>query len=297
MKKIISTVAILFASMSSPAQSDALTDLYVQTEDVAVTSDTMLPEQDTKIGTIIQENNITADSWVVATEDGTILQESNSNQIRSIASISKLVTAMIVLDAKQDLDKTIKVKINKHTVILSRKQILQIALVRSNNSAAEALCNNYVGGRKACIASMNKKVSDLGLINTHFADPTGLNKHNVSTARELVSVVIAAQNYPEIVKAASTRNVNIKVNYKNRKHKRFTKTLTFRNTNHDAGDSDDYNFIVSKTGYIRAAGACIVMMVEVANVGKRIVVLLNSKNTHTRVPEAEYIASVSEEIL
>jgi D-alanyl-D-alanine endopeptidase (penicillin-binding protein 7) len=214
---------------------------------------------------------ITATSWLIADSAGNVLDGDNIDQVRSIASISKLVTAMIVLDAKQNLDE----QINAYT----RGQLIQLALVKSDNAAAQALCDHYPGGTATCIYSMNMKMYSLGLTNTRFFEPTGLSIFNVSTARELIKLVQAAQTYPEIVDASKTNQVKIKLK------KRW---LIFNNTNPIIGKR--HSFIVSKTGYIRASGGCIVMMLD-TDIGRRIVVVLGSKNTHTRIPEAEFIAT------
>lgn len=213
---------------------------------------------------------ITASSWLVADSNGTILQSENVDQQRPIASISKLMTAMVVLDANQDLDE----KINPYT----RRELLSLALVKSDNNAAEMLCNHYVGGRENCVRAMNAKAREMGLTDTHFIEPTGLSIMNVSTARELITLVKTAQQYPEIVEASKTSQVKIKLK---------KKWFIFNNTNPIIGKR--HNFIVSKTGYIRASGGCIVMMLD-TDIGRRIVVVLGSKNTHTRIPEAEFIA-------
>jgi D-alanyl-D-alanine carboxypeptidase len=213
---------------------------------------------------------ITATSWLVADGNGKVIQGENTTQIRSIASISKLMTAMIVLDANQDLDEFIKP--------YTRRELLQLAIVHSDNKATDLLCNNYPGGRYECIRALNSKANSIGLFNTRFTEPTGLSVFNVSTAEELVKMVIASSQYPEIVRASKTSEVKIKIK---------RKWLIFRNTNPIIGQRHD--FIVSKTGYIRASGGCIVMMLD-TDVGRRIVVVLGSKNTKTRIPEAEFIA-------
>lgn len=214
---------------------------------------------------------ITATSWLVADGNGNTLQSSNIEQIRPIASISKLMTAMIVLDAGQDLDE----RVNQYT----RHELIQLALVKSDNHAAQVLCENYVGGRDGCVRAMNTKARDLQLPNTHFIEPTGLSVMNVSTAQELVKLVMAAQHYTVINQASQSSEVKIKIR---------KKWLIFRNTNPIIGKR--HTFIVSKTGYIRASGGCIVMMLD-TDIGRRIVVVLGSKNTHTRIPEAEFIAT------
>lgn len=215
--------------------------------------------------------SITASSWLVADGTGSILQSENIDRQRPIASITKLITAMIVLDAKQDLDEYIKP--------YTRKELLQLALVKSDNHAAEMLCNNYPGGRQECVRAMNAKVQSLHLQETKFIEPTGLSVMNISTARELISIVKEAQKYPEIVEASKTSQVKIKVR---------KKWFVFHNTNPIIGKR--HNFIVSKTGYINASGGCIVMMLD-TDIGRRIVVVLGSKNTRTRIPEAEFIAT------
>ena len=215
--------------------------------------------------------NITASSWLLADGTGKIIEGANTTEVRSIASISKLITVMVVLDAKQDLDQ----KIGKYT----RQELIRLALVKSDNNAAMALCENYLNGRISCVTAMNRKAKELGLSNTKFVEPTGLSIMNVSTAEELITIVMTAQSYPAIVNASNTRTDRIKTK---------TSWYNFNNTNPIVSS---YRFMVSKTGYIKASGGCIVMMLD-TSVGRRIVVLLNSKNTKTRIPEAEFIANL-----
>jgi D-alanyl-D-alanine carboxypeptidase len=214
-------------------------------------------------------NKITATSWLVADGDGKIIESVNADQPRSIASITKLMTAMVVFDAKQDLDE----KLGNYT----REELLQLMLVKSNNQAAETLCENYPLGRSNCIHAMNAKAQLLELTDTRYADPSGLNVMNISTAEELVKIVMTASDYPDIVRISNMPQVKIK------KKKKY---LIFYNTNPLVTRKP---FIVSKTGYIRASGGCIVMMLD-TSVGRRIVVLLNSKTTRTRIPEANQLA-------
>ena len=214
---------------------------------------------------------ITAQSWLVADSTGKIIQGENTKDVRSIASISKLMTAMVVLDANQDLDEYIKP--------YTRRELIQLILVHSDNKAAEILCNNYPGGKSSCVKALNNKANLLSLPNTRFIEPTGLSVFNVSTAEELVKIVITASHYPEIVQASKTSQVKIKIR---------KKWIVFNNTNPIIGKR--HEFIVSKTGYIRASGGCIAMMLD-TDVGRRIVIVLGSKNTHTRIPEAEFIAT------
>jgi D-alanyl-D-alanine endopeptidase (penicillin-binding protein 7) len=181
------------------------------------------------------------------------------------------MTVMVVLDANQDLDQYIKP--------YTRRELINLALVHSDNRAANQLCENYPGGKTPCIIAMNKKAADLGMTNTRFIEPTGLSVFNVSTATDLVKLVLGAKNYVEIAAAAKMSEVKIQIR---------KKWLVFRNTNPIIGKR--HEFLVSKTGYIRASGGCIVMMLD-TDIGQRIVVLLGSKDTRTRIPEAEFIAT------
>lgn len=212
---------------------------------------------------------ITATSWIVANGQGDIIQSQNMYQQRSIASITKLMTVIVVLDANQSLDEYIKP--------YTRRELIQLAIVHSDNNAAELLCKHYPTGRQGCISAMNDKARFLGMIDTRFVDPTGLGVMNSSTAYDLIKLVKSAELYQEIVQSSSMSAVKIK-------HKK--QSLVFQNTNPLTKTKE---FIVSKTGYIRAAGGCIVMMLD-THLGRRIVILLNSKNTKTRIPEAHQLA-------
>ena len=211
---------------------------------------------------------MTAQSWLETDDQGNLIEGSNITEVRSIASITKLMTVMAVLDLKQDLQE----KIGKFT----RGQLVQLALVKSDNDAAKALCDNFPGGRFECIRFMNEKANYLGMYRTKFVEPTGLSPMNISTALDLLKLVFEARHYPEIVKASQTPVLNIQIG---------NKVLSFRNTNPVIGKR--YNFIVSKTGSTNAAGSCIVVMVD-TDVGRRIVILLGAK-AGKRLPEAEYI--------
>jgi D-alanyl-D-alanine carboxypeptidase len=215
---------------------------------------------------------LTAQSWLVADEKGKIIQGENTRAIRSIASITKLVSAMVVLDEKQNMNE----KIGQFT----RKELLQLSIVKSDNNAARLLCEKYPGGLPACIAAMNKKVYLQGLFYTKFVEPTGLDPANVSNAEELIDIILLAKDYPELVEYSKMSEVKIKI----RKN-----WMVFNNTNPIIGKRHD--FIISKTGYIKASGGCIVMMLD-TDIGRRIVVVLGSKNTKTRIPEAEFISQM-----
>jgi len=214
---------------------------------------------------------ITAQSWIVTNGEGAIIEGKNHSEVRSIASITKLMSAMVVIDADQDMEQ----KIGKFT----RAQHIQMSLVGSNNDSAILLCDNYPGGKSKCVRDMNFKAMTLGMTNTKFVEASGLSPMNISTAEDLVKLVLAASNYDKIQLASQTPLIQIKIQ---------KKWFFFKNTNPIIGQR--HTFIVSKTGYTTPAGGCIVMMLD-TEVGKRIVVVLGSKNTRTRIPEAEFIAT------
>jgi len=222
------------------------------------------------LSTNVHAYPITAQSWLVATGDGYILESENIKHRRPIASITKLVTAMIVLDAGQDLDEYIRP--------YTRKELVLLSLIQSNNQASQTLCEKYPGGYSSCVAAMNRKAQELGMESTHFIDPTGLRAENVSTAEDLIKLVLAARKYDLIREASGMSSMKIKIR---------KKWLVFSNTNPIIGQR--HKFIVSKTGWIRASGGCIVMLMD-TDIGERLVIVLGSKNTHTRIPEAEFLA-------
>ena len=215
--------------------------------------------------------NITAQSWLETDDQGNMIEGSNITEVRSIASITKLMTVIAVLDNKQDMQE----KIGKFT----RGQLVQLALVKSDNAAAEALCEKFPGGRFKCIRYMNEKANYLGMYRTKFVEPTGLSPMNISTALDLLRLVFEASHYPEIVKASQTPILNIQIG---------NKVLSFRNTNPIIGKR--YNFIVSKTGTTIAAGGCIVVMFD-SEAGRRIIILLGAKNGKVRIPEVEFLTA------
>jgi len=220
---------------------------------------------------------LTAQAWLVADSNGRIFEGSNITEVRSIASITKLMTAMVVLDSGQSLTEIIPKKLyNKQ---LTRETLIDLAIVKSDNNAAKMLCDYYPGGYKSCVEAMNVKALSLQMTNSTFTDPTGRMHTNVSTAQDLIKLVFAASQYPLIVHASNMDAVRWPLSKK--------KNAEFRNTNTLVGNG--YKFLVSKTGFINKAGGCIVMMVDTAN-GIRTVVLLGSKNTKTRIPEAKMLA-------
>lgn len=223
-------------------------------------------------------------------ENQNSLFDKNSEKIVPIASITKLMTAMVTLDAALPLDEVLTVgsedlKSTIHSRIkigtkLTRAELLQLALMSSENRAALTLAKSYPGGLEAFIVAMNDKAEELEMTNTKFFDPTGLDQNNVSTARDLVKMVTAASTYQEIHEYTTTSSHDIdKPGSK--------KPLQFHNTNPLVSMSE-WNIGVSKTGYIRAAGRCLVMR-TVINDRKMVIVILNAKTKYIRVNDAKAI--------
>lgn len=228
---------------------------------------------------VYADQSLTAQAWLVADSNGKILEGSNMTEVRSIASITKLMTAMVVLDSGQSLTEVIPKKLyNKQ---LTRETLIDLAIVKSDNNAAKMLCDYYPGGYNKCIDAMNIKALSLQMTNSTFTDPTGRMHTNVSTAEDLIKLVFAASKYPLIVEASNMDAVRWNISKK--------KNIEFRNTNSLVGHG--YKFLVSKTGFINKAGGCIVMMIDTVY-GIRTVVLLGSKNTKTRIPEAQMLSQV-----
>jgi D-alanyl-D-alanine endopeptidase (penicillin-binding protein 7) len=217
--------------------------------------------------------NITAQSWLETDDQGNLIEGYNITEVRSIASITKLMTVMAVIDNNQNMQQ----KLGKYT----REQHIQLALVKSDNNSAKVLCDNFPGGRFECIRYMNEKANYLGMLRTKFVEPTGLSPMNISTALDLLRLVFEASHYSEITQASRTAVLTIKTG---------KQSQSFNNTNPIVGKR--HSFIVSKTGTTNAAGGCIVMMID-TDVGRRIVIVLGSKNGKVRIPEAEFIVSQS----
>ena len=220
------------------------------------------------------------------------LYAKHEDAVVPIASISKLMTAMVVLDARLPLDQDITVtradkdrlKYSRSRIrigtTLPRRELLKLALMASENRAAAALARTYPGGTKAVVAMMNFKAYELGMDDTHFLDPTGLNSGNVSTAHDLVKLVLAAKHYPLIRDFTTTASHQVEVEGRRR-------PLHFINTN-PLVRSDSWDIALSKTGYISEAGRCLVMEARIKD-RPVVIVLLDSWGRRTRVGDANRV--------
>ena len=228
-----------------------------------------------------------ASALVIDQETGLPLLEKQSDTVVPIASISKLMTAMVVLDAKLDLNEVIAIGEDdvdglKGTrsrlpvgTTMSRETAMLLALMSSENRAAHALGRHYPGGMPAFVKAMNQKAQTLGMFSSRFEEPTGLSSNNVSTAKDLARMVAAAARYPEIRRFSTTEEARVDLNGLIR---------DFHNTN-ALVRSDTWEIGVSKTGYISEAGRCLVMQARVAD-KPVVIVLLDSAGKMTRVGDA-----------
>lgn len=198
---------------------------------------------------------------------GEVLYAKNPNVVVPIASVSKLMTAMVVLDAKLPLNEMLDVgrpdveatkghfsRIRPGST-MSRKGLLKLALMSSENRAAASLARHYPGGMPAFVAAMNAKAEALGMTRSHFVEPTGLSQENVSTANDLRRMVSAASHYPLIHEFTTSPNELARFH-----HPRYF--LPFYNTN-PLVRGERWNISLSKTGFTDEAGRCLVMLAEV----------------------------------
>ncbi|WP_296651815.1 D-alanyl-D-alanine endopeptidase [Paraburkholderia sp.] len=217
------------------------------------------------------------------------LFDKNSHSVVPIASISKLMTAMVVLDSKESLTEQIEVTdqdrdFEKNTgsrlsvgSVLSREDMLHIALMASENRAAAALSRYYPGGRPAFIAAMNAKAKQLGMTDTHFENSTGLSSQNVSSGRDLAKMVNAAYQYPLIRKFSTDHSYEVFTGKRNIAYNSTNALIRSANSSWDIG--------LQKTGFINEAGECLVMQATIHN-RPVIMVLLDSSGKYSRFADA-----------
>jgi len=231
-----------------------------------------------------------ASALVADQQTGECLVQKQAEAVLPIASITKLMTAMVVLDAKQDLNDTLTIlEEDKDTLrhsrsrlpvgtVLRRTDALLLALMASENRAAHALARTYPGGLPAFIAAMNAKAHALGLAETRFDDPTGISSGNVSSARDLAKMVDSAYQYQLIRTYTTRKEITYRIGHR---------SILFHNSNRLIGNPR-WQIGLSKTGFIDEAGRCLVMQ---SRVGKRtvLIVLLDSQGTATRYADANRI--------
>jgi D-alanyl-D-alanine endopeptidase (penicillin-binding protein 7) len=223
--------------------------------------------------------NLRSASALVIGAGDEVIYGKDIDTVRPIASITKLMTVMVVLDAGLDLDEKITVTKDDRDLVqltgsrleygasLSRREMILIAIMASENRAATALGRNFPGGMTAFVEAMNKKAESLGMSNSHFSGPAGLDVGNQSTARDLARMIKAAERYDLIRQASTTTRIEVRP-YPKRG------PLVYSNTNRLL-KNNTWNISLSKTGYINESGRCLVMRAEIG--GEQVyIVLLNS---------------------
>ena len=233
---------------------------------------------------------------VISDATGQVVMEKNADAIVPIASLTKLLTAMVVLDSKPDMEEKISIEsedvdLLKHSrshvpvgTTLPRKKILELALMSSDNRAAAALARTYPGGEPALIRAIATKAQALGMANTVIKEPTGLSPENTSTAADLAKMAMAASKYPQIVAITTDTEDQISMNGRSR---------TFHNTNRLVG-ATGWDVLLSKTGFTNEAGHCLIMRIKQAG-RQATLVLLNANAGSSRMLDAlrirQYLAA------
>ena len=228
-----------------------------------------------------------ASALVIDETHASILYSRNADVAAPIASITKLLTALVVADSRLPLDERIQITQEDRSLhkgafsrlaigtTLSRGDLIHLALMASENRAAHALGRSYPGGIDAFVTTMNAKARALGMTNAHFVDPAGLSSENVASPEDLAKLVMAASKDPTIREFSTDRRYAVAVG---------RRRIEFRNTNSLVGNPT-WDIVVQKTGYISEAGKCLVMSAVIDD-RTVVMVLLNSYGRYTRVADA-----------
>jgi D-alanyl-D-alanine endopeptidase (penicillin-binding protein 7) len=226
-------------------------------------------------------------AYVLDQTSSEVLFEKNATVALPIASITKLMTGLLVVQAQQNLDEVLTITdadVDKHKFTssrlpvgarMTRGNLLHIALMSSENRAAAALGRNYPGGINAFVEAMNAKAKELGMNDTHYVDSSGLSSQNVSSARDLAKLAIVAHQEPLLRQYTTDPNYAVQAS---------GRTLQYHNTNYLVAQPD-WNIGLQKTGFINEAGRCLVMqaMIQGRNV---VMVFLDSKGKQSRTADA-----------
>jgi D-alanyl-D-alanine endopeptidase (penicillin-binding protein 7) len=228
--------------------------------------------------------------YILDRSDAKVLAARNARTAVPIASITKLMTALVVLDARQPLNDMVAITRDdvRQTAgsssrlpagaRLSRSDLVHLALMSSENRAANALCRTYPGGRPACVRAMNRKARALGMTTARFVEPTGLSSDNVSSPIDLAMLVRAAAANPTVRRFSTDPDHTVYIN---------GRALEFRSTN-SLVKKPDWQVKVQKTGYNADAGRCLVMQ-AVIDGRDVVIILLNSWGTLTRIGDANRV--------
>jgi len=233
---------------------------------------------------------------VMDEQSGKVLLDKNADSVVPIASLSKLVTAMLTLDVKLDMNEMItldkddvagwqntQVKLHQG-MSLSRQTLLELSLIPSSNAAAHALARSYPGGNAAFVSALKEKIASLGLRATHLEDATGISPNSRSSARDLANLVKLAASYPQLRQLTSRSGGQ---------YRRDGKVYDYQSTN-PLISNKNWDISLSKTGYSKNAGRCISMRTTIAG-RPIIVVLLNAKNSDVRTDDVMHIRTALED--
>jgi D-alanyl-D-alanine endopeptidase (penicillin-binding protein 7) len=229
---------------------------------------------------------------VIDEETQDVLLSKNPTQVNPIASITKLMTSLVVLEADQPMDETIVITGEdenlerqsysrlRRGMRLTRAELLHLALMSSENRAAHAIARTYPGGLIACIGAMNAKARELGMDSTHYVEPTGLSELNVSNPQDLAKLVIQASSNPTIREYSTDDQFAVQLG---------RRIVEFHTTDRLVANPT-WTIVLQKTGYIVEAGRCLVMKAIIEN-RATVIVLMNSIGTRTRLADAQRIKS------
>ncbi|HEX4896293.1 MAG TPA: D-alanyl-D-alanine endopeptidase [Solimonas sp.] len=228
---------------------------------------------------------------VVDQNTGEVLVKKNADAVLPIASLTKLMTALVVLEAAQPLDELLTISVedvdtekHSHSRLavgnrLSREELLLLALMSSENRAAHALGRHYPGGLQSFVAAMNAKAWDLGMLHSHFADPTGLSSRNTASASDLVRLVNASYRQP-LIRSYSTRRQHTVMPGR--------RAMTFNSSNRLIRYEADWDIGLQKTGFTNEAGRCLVMQAQVEE-RPLVMIFLDSSGSATRFADAQRV--------
>ena len=270
-----------FLEQNFPTQQDPL-------EVLAISKAEQVEAQAMMAGPLLSSQS----ALIMNNKTGEVLYQKNANRVMPIASISKLMSAIVLLDADLNMNELVTITPEEIDRLkgtgsrlsigtsLPRKELLHLSLMSSENRATHALARTYPGGINAFVAAMNAKAQNLGMSNSRFYEPTGLDYRNVSTAHDLSRLVAAASKYP-LIRRNSTSNYGAVSTASG--------SLRYKNSNALVREGG-WNIELQKTGYIREAGRSMVVKANVQNQPITIV-LLNSPSSTTRVNDARKIES------
>lgn len=294
----LSSVAVLADTAMSPATSPVYNQPYLSFQQnlrpvgfAPAERPTILPLSQSKSAALHSEIALVQDL-----ESSTVLYEKNSEEIRPIASITKLMTALVVAESGQDMDELLEISREDVDTLknsssrlaigskLSRTDMLHLALMSSENRAANSLGRHYPGGLPAFTRAMNDKARALGMRQTHFVEPTGLNSQNVSSPQDLVKLLQATAQHPIIHRYTTSEHYSVQPSR--------GRELQFNNTNRLV-QNEKWDIQISKTGFINEAGECLVMLTKID--GRDVaIVLLNAQGRYSRIGDAVRLRNLVE---